>query len=207
MKPILLDGKKFGLWTVLRRAPDRGDYVVRWECRCECGTVGERTSASLRRGQSFGCRKCRPRRVPRPGSALRRIWYGMQSRCDHPDDPKYTRYGARGIKVCDRWRTFENFYADMGDRPSSRHTLERKNNDGDYAPDNVVWALPVQQSNNRSTSLCIEINGRTQTLAQWCREYETSVGRVWARMERGWLPLRALTEPPHKPGGNMRKNR
>lgn len=205
MKPIDLTGQVFGLWTVLKRAPDRGDYIVRWVCRCSCGEVGERTSANLRRGMSLGCRKCRPRRVPGPGSALRGIWRGMKSRCERPSDPKYPRYGARGIKLCARWQTFDNFYADMCDRPSAQHTLERTNNDGDYEPGNVIWALPVEQSNNRSTSLRIEINGETQTLAQWARRHGVSMRRVWARMARGWSPLRALAEPAHKPGGDTRK--
>lgn len=204
MKAINLTGRTFGKWTVVRRAADRGDYVVRWVCRCQCGAEGERSSANLRRGQSLGCRKCRPRRVPAPGAALRSIWHGMKSRCERPADPKFPRYGARGIKVCERWQTFANFYADVGDRPSSQHTLERKDNNGDYEPSNVVWALPVQQANNRRTSMHVEIGGRTQTLAQWCREHGVSVGRTWARMQRGWSPLRALTEPPHKPGGATR---
>jgi hypothetical protein len=129
----------------------------------------------------------------------------MKSRCERPADPKYSTYGGRGIRVCARWQVFANFYADVGERPTLRHTLERINNDADYEPGNVVWANPVIQANNRRTSLRIEIGGQTRTLAQWCRKYEARISLVSARMKRGWAPLRALTERPHKPGGNMRK--
>jgi len=78
-------------------------------------------------------------------------WRAMLKRCYKPNTRNYDRYGGRGIVVCDRWReSFQNFYADMGPKPSSRRSLHRKNNDGNYDPDNCEWALPVVQANNRS---------------------------------------------------------
>lgn len=136
--------------------------------------------------------------------ATRKVWHGMKERCENPKNPKFYRYGARGIAVCERWQKFEKFFADMGHRPSRQHTVERKNNDGNYEPGNVVWALAEEQANNRSTNLRIEIGGVTRTLAQWCRQHGMSMGLVSARIKRGWSPIRALTEAPCKPGGDMR---
>jgi hypothetical protein len=78
-------------------------------------------------------------------------WEGMIQRCTNPKATKYRLYGGRGIKVCDRWRTFENFYADMGSRPSKRHSIDRyPNKDGDYEPNNCRWATPKEQAANTS---------------------------------------------------------
>ena len=76
-------------------------------------------------------------------------WDHMKRRCLNPNDPKFPDYGGRGIEVCERWLKFENFYEDMGDAPSSKHSLERKDNDGNYELSNCKWASPVEQSNNR----------------------------------------------------------
>lgn len=77
------------------------------------------------------------------------IWQGMLKRCENPKSKAYQNYGARGVKVCERWRRFENFFADMGERPSRRHRLDRRDPNGDYEPLNVRWATRLQDGHNR----------------------------------------------------------
>lgn len=76
-------------------------------------------------------------------------WQGMRQRCNNKKTNNYQHYGGRGIKVCERWDSFANFLADMGERPSPRHTLDRIDNDGDYEPDNCKWSTRVEQISNR----------------------------------------------------------
>ncbi len=77
-------------------------------------------------------------------------WVSMRSRCNSPKNPRYGRYGGRGIKVCERWQDYDNFLADMGRRPGEGLSLDRVNNDGDYEPNNCRWATIEEQANNRT---------------------------------------------------------
>jgi len=83
-------------------------------------------------------------------------WMNMRHRCNNPKNEKYQNYGGRGITVCERWGSFRNFAADMGPKPSPRHTLERTDNDGNYDPFNCIWGTPKQQANNRRTPQVIK---------------------------------------------------
>lgn len=117
----------------------------------------------------------------------------MIQRCYDKNSHAYSRYGGRGINVCNKWQTFEGFYEDMGDKPKGK-SLERLDNDGDYCPENVVWADIKQQNNNRRTNVILEHNGKKQTMQQWCDELDLKIGTVWARINRGWDVARALTQ-------------
>lgn len=101
----------------------------------------------------------------------------MKNRCNNSHYGRFKDYGGRGIKVCERWNSsFENFLADMGPRPSNRHTIDRINNDGNYEPGNCRWALPKQQGNNRKTNRKIVINGRTMTITELSESVENIHG-------------------------------
>jgi hypothetical protein len=97
------------------------------------------------------------------------IWSGMRQRCTNPNAPNYNNYGARGITVCERWKKFSNFWQDMGPVPSPQHTLNRKDNNKGYFPENCEWAPPERQQNNRRNNVFIEAFGKRQTIAQWAR--------------------------------------
>lgn len=99
-----------------------------------------------------------------------RAWRSMLRRCSNPQDNQFHNYGARGVKVCDKWKTLKGFLEDMQDTYDPTLTLDRINNDGNYEPSNCQWATPKQQANNRRTNRIITIDGITKTLAQWIDE-------------------------------------
>lgn len=121
-------------------------------------------------------------------------WGKMKTRCHDPNDQSYARYGGRGIAVCDRWReSFENFFEDMGFKPSPRHSIERKNNNGPYCKENCTWATRLEQNNNTSQNRRITFGGQTMTLAQWGRSLGLNWHTLNNRLRRGWSLENALT--------------
>lgn len=110
-------------------------------------------------------------------------WHHMMRRCTNPKEPYFQNYGGRGIKVCERWHSFDNFVADMGPRPAGM-SLDRVNNDGDYTPENCRWADQIQQHNNKSSNVLITHDGRTQTMASWARELGVRRGLLHSRLKR-----------------------
>lgn len=124
------------------------------------------------------------------------IWQGMLERCYRPGSQAYANYGGRGITVCDRWRSsFEAFLADMGRRPSPDHSVDRKDNDGPYSPDNCRWATQVEQANNTRANHLVTAHGRTQTIAQWARELGIGWNAIGERLKAGWSPEEAVSTP------------
>jgi hypothetical protein len=118
----------------------------------------------------------------------------MRQRCQNPNDASFDRYGGRGIKVCDRWNSLENFIEDMGERPRGM-SLDRINNDGDYEPSNCRWATKLEQQANRSVTVSITANGATKPLTQWARELGAAPTTLFSRMAKGWLPEDVVTRP------------
>ncbi len=113
-------------------------------------------------------------------------WLDMRERCRNPRCQDYPRYGARGITFCERWRSsFENFIADMGERPSLRHSLERIDNDGPYCPENCQWATSAEQNNNRSFNRHIVVDGTRMTIAQASDQTGIKHATILSRLERG----------------------
>jgi len=105
----------------------------------------------------------------------------MKKRCFNPNYERFDRYGGRGITVCERWLDFDNFYADMGPRPSPQHSLDRENNDGDYEPNNCRWATKLEQANNTSINRFVIVDGISMTVAQAARVTGLSYATVSAR--------------------------
>lgn len=209
-----ITGQKFGRLTVIRCAAK--EYKGRiYLCLCECGNTKLIKQCNLGKStKSCGClRKEVAKRKRcilvgnkhgvthgmRPGgrkSPVYNSWQSMLKRCYSPKHDAYKNYGARGVTVCDRWRSFANFYADMGDRPPGK-TLDRfPNNRGNYEPGNCRWASLGEQSNNKTNSYLISAFGKTQTMQQWAREVGLHPGVLRRRLKfLGWPIDKALTTP------------
>ncbi len=128
-----------------------------------------------------------------------KVWSSMRERCLNPHHMHYARYGGRGVTVCARWAVFETFYADMGPRPPGT-TLERRNNDKGYSPDNCVWASRKDQQRNRVNVRNYTFRGKTQCIAAWAEETGIAHATLTSRFNSGWCAERALTLKP-VPGG------
>jgi hypothetical protein len=113
----------------------------------------------------------------------------MMERCGDPDSQYYKNYGGRGITVCNRWHKFENFFEDMGKRPSSDYSIERINNDKGYSPDNCKWATRVEQCNNRRSSVRIQDGDEVTTIAQYARKHDMSRSAVYRLIWRDQIQL------------------
>jgi hypothetical protein len=192
MKPLRnLQGQRFGRLAVTGRAfPNyRGNAV--WECACDCGNRAQVIGPHLTRGLIASCGCLRRERalaaVVKHGQSktpVYNIWIKIRDRCQNVKNRDYRRYGGRGIKVCDRWQTFENFYADMGHPPPGM-TIERQDNDGPYSPDNCVWADRKTQRRNTSTNLMVQVEGALLPLAVACERLRLKRRAVYMRMRRG----------------------
>src|SRR6266404_941742 len=182
-----LTGQSFGRWLVVSEAPAQGK-VRRWFCRCECGTERAVQQNGLRNGSTVSCgcysreaTGVRRRTHGMTGTPTHTSWENMIGRATRPTATGHRYYFDRGITVCKHWRTFENFYADMGKRPIA-HTLDRIDNNGNYScghcdecivhgwPKNCRWATPAEQATNSSRNRLLTFQGRTQTLGEWAKE-------------------------------------
>lgn len=124
------------------------------------------------------------------------IWENMRHRCQNENHKYYNDYGGRGIKVCKRWERFENFYEDMGKRPSLTHSLDRENNDGDYEPNNCRWATKKEQANNKRSNVIVEYKGEKKTLKEWSDKINMSYKLIWKRINTfKWTIEEAFTTP------------
>lgn len=128
-------------------------------------------------------------------TSTHKAWQWMMGRCFTKTQSTYANYGARGITVCARWLSYENFLEDMGLRPPGT-SLDRKDNNGNYEPSNCRWATVDQQNANKRTSFFLTFNGQTMTAAQWERKVGFPYGLVWRRVKRlGWTSEKAITTP------------
>ena len=123
-----------------------------------------------------------------------KAWAGMISRCKNEKNPNFKSYGGRGIKVCDRWKSFDLFHEDMGDRPSKEHSIGRINNDGNYEPSNCRWENRLEQANNTRRNRFINLDGEKITVSQAARKRGVHPDTVYERLNRGLSVEDALSK-------------
>lgn len=210
-------GERFGHLVV---ASEPFIWIVKWyqpvchTCICDCGVKTDVLVMRLRSRDTRSCGCVYKRIRSQNGKATihiaqqkntkhgytkggrkpeYRVWQGIKERCLKPEHKSYKDYGGRGIKICERWMKFENFIADMGDRPSNFYSIERRDNDGDYEPGNCCWVQKRQQARNSRNNHIVEYNGKSQTLVEWSEELGMTFSTIRTRLHRGWSVERALS--------------
>lgn len=209
-------GRRFGRLVVLNNCEPVSGTRRRVECRCDCGTVVHVEPRELNKGHTASCGCLHKERVGRAsirthtthgmsGTPEYESWMKIKARCLRSSDRKYPEYGGRGITICEMWTaSFDNFYADMGPRPTPDHTVDRIDVDGDYTPENCRWATSKQQSRNKRNHRLVEWRGREVPLSQACEEAGVNYRSALWRLNHGkpWMPLPA---PPIPHPGDSRE--
>jgi hypothetical protein len=203
-----LSGQKFGRLTVIQYAGHRrtkgGESVVRWLCRCDCGNEIEVDGGALTKGHSKSCGCSRSEKMRgnknrtthgMKGTRVYIIWVSMRQRCSCKNRSNFQDYGGRGIKVCDRWNTFENFLEDMGEPPGKDYSLDRIDVNGNYCRENCRWATNKDQANNRRNNRIIGWNGIKKTISEWSESVGIASSAIIYRLNHGWPVEEALTVP------------
>lgn len=201
-----LTGQRFTRLVVLGEAAPARSGTTQSLCQCDCGAVVVAANSHLRHGFKKSCGCLRKDTATKHGLWKHPLYWTHQSmiqRCANPSNTKYSEYGGRGIRVCDRWRFgddgkcgFELFLADMGERPSHTHTLDRSDNDGNYEPSNVRWATKSEQSNNqreRRDRRVIELDGQRMTIQEACALRGLEPSTVYKRFKQGQTVEQAFT--------------
>ncbi len=204
MSAIDLTGIRVNKLVVLQRATNVGRQPA-WDCQCDCGGAIRVLGMRLRGGGIFdcGCGAYDRRSASATKHGLRHtkeygVWKSMRERCTNPTAASWAGYGGRGITVCDRWSCVANFVADMGLRPSPRHSLDRIDNSLGYSPDNCRWATQKEQANNTRANVQITIDGATRTLKQWAEHFGVDYAVVKERRANGRDGIDLFTASPRR---------
>lgn len=198
-----LTGQRFGRLTVIGIKPTETRKTY-WICQCDCGNLKTVRSDSLQCGavRSCGCLKKEQNDINLNqsdakkkfiasghkvgGTRLYQIWQGMRARCYNQHNSSYHRYGGRGITICEEWRTdFYSFYNwSMSNGYTDDLTIDRKDTNGNYEPDNCRWTTQKEQANNRNSNIDITIGNSTRSLLEWCEIFDLDYSTINARYNR-----------------------
>jgi hypothetical protein len=197
-----MEGRTFGYLTAISREGSRKKYAA-WRCCCVCGQEVVVSGDHLRQGIRKSCAVSGHYWRAARGTGYAELseyssWTHMRARCENPKNFNYERYGGRGIKICDRWKSFQNFFSDMGPKPTTQHTIERKNNDLGYEPDNCVWATMEEQRQNRRNAVFVFYEGERIRLRDLVEKLGLPYPQVYGRLRGGWSIEQAVTIPVNK---------
>lgn len=186
-----LTGQRFGRLIAIKQNGRNKEGRVLWNCVCDCGNITTIVGHSLVRGASNSCGCLRKELVLKKnlthGQSFKdkttkefTAWMNIKNRCYNINNKSYKNYGGRGIKICDRWlNSFENFYSDMGESPSSSHSLDRyPNNDGDYEPTNCRWATLEEQAGNKRNNRWLQNGKQKMILSEWATLLATTATNI-----------------------------
>lgn len=208
-RSIDLMGKVFTRLTVVEKVETdkKGNH---WKCVCSCGKElivrgGNLTNNTTK---SCGCYKNDkfkelldsgggykfPKTHGFTGKLSKQVWDGMMARCYNPDLKQYHNWGGRGITVCERWHTYENFALDMGEPPDGLK-LERTDNNGNYTPENCIWATDIEQNRNRRNNRLLTYKGETKCVTAWAEELKVNPKTLYTRVYLGWTDEQVLGTP------------
>lgn len=193
-----LSGKKFirlTAYTLIKEADKHGRLWAKWKCACDCGNEIIVLARSLKAGDTKSCGCLNTEKKTKHGQCRTSeygIWGNMLQRCYNPKTKNYHNYGERGITVCQEWHDFKNFIRDMGKRPSNQHSIDRKDNNGNYNKNNCHWATREEQNRNKRTNRNITIDGETKIITDWCNQFGQQVAVVRQRLKRGLTIKEAL---------------
>lgn len=194
MRRIDLTGSKFGRLNVIFTIIIKGDDT-KYNCQCDCGGSCIVYGYNLNNGntKSCGClsKETNTKNFSTHGKSKNcaeyGIWQAIKSRCYREKDKRYNDWGGRGIKMCERWiNSFENFFEDMGPRPSNKHSIDRwPNNNGNYEPDNCRWGTEEQQRRGKRNNVWIEYKGQRMIRADWAKVFGIKGSYIRELMNRG----------------------
>lgn len=212
-----LSGQQLGRWLVESRAPNSASGQTMWSCVCSCGTRKVVAATVLRDGRSKSCgclrsevttaRSTKHGHSPTGGlTPTYHSWVGMVQRCTNQRHTSWPDYGGRGITVCERWMTFNNFIADMGVKPP-RSSIDRLDNSKGYSPGNCRWTTVILQARNRRSNVFITANGVTRTRAEWAERLGISPSTLDDRIKHGCSEVEAVTMPKRSRRGPDRRPR
>lgn len=169
---------------------------------CDCGERVVASISNVKNGSTSSCGCVRKEVLKHQNhrtthgmsdSSEYKIWSGIKDRCLNVENKDYEKYGGRGISICDRWRnSFECFIADMGNRPTKQHSIDRKDNNKGYGPVNCHWATEKEQQRNRRSNRILTLDGESKCISEWAEEYGISAQRIGQRLKSGWSPDRAV---------------
>lgn len=201
MKKRDLTGMRSGHIVAISYNTKTDNGGCKWNVRCDCGEEFVVWAEQVTRQRTKQCRKCRNKLISvmrsthgQRKSTTYSTWSQMIDRCTNPKSGNWDNYGGRGITICNQWKdSFENFLKDMGERPEGK-TIDRKNNDGNYEPENCHWASATEQGNNRRTNKTITFNGKSQTFSEWGRELGIDKTLIRQRVLSGWPVEKVLSQ-------------